>query len=122
MGLSLGVYRCRCRSRLTGKSHYAGEWKVRLESVVSSTNLPRYLGDTQAADINPTFKSHLAIKKHKPHPKYVSSMITQLRTGRVFYGLFSSKGEYPQLCLQFAAVELSQKQYTTYAFDAHTSS
>ena len=44
---------------------------------------PRYLGDVQAADFNPIFKGKSALQKHNVQPKYVSSMITQLRTGRI---------------------------------------
>ena len=72
------------------------EWSARWANQ-TSRNPPRYLGDTQAADINPSFQSKEVLLKHKNHPKYISSAITQLRTGRVGLKAFLFQRRVPDI-------------------------
>ena len=72
------------------------EWQRRWTSAVTGAP-PRYLGDTQAADFNPVFTGRQFLLKHKEHPKFVSSMITQLRTGRVGLRAFLFQRRVPSV-------------------------
>ena len=62
-------------------------WMLRWDSLVPGSP-PRYLGDMQAADFNPSSRGRQAIRRHRELPKFVR-MITQLRTGRVGLRAFS---------------------------------
>ena len=72
------------------------EWRARWHSQVP-VGPPRYLGDVQAADINPSFQGSHPLRKHRSHPKYVSSTITQLRTGRTGLRAFLFQRRVPDI-------------------------
>ena len=72
------------------------EWRARWASQTQGRP-PRYLGDIQAADLNPTFQDKQPLLKHKQCPKHISSMITQLRTGRVGLRAFLFQRKVPNI-------------------------
>ena len=61
----------------------ATEWERRWRRPWHDTGPHRFLGDIQAADCEVRFSGTNSLKRHSELPKYVSSAMTQLRTGRV---------------------------------------